>query len=77
MSWNADKEPIPYLKQRVRYYKKKMGSIRKLENDQHLILKYGEEILGDMVGIAELRAKEQYLNFSRAVEILENNERSK
>ncbi len=75
MGWDSDKEPIPYLKQRVKYYKKKMGTIKKLKNDPHLLQKYGEEILGDMVEMAELRAKEQYLNFSIAVEILENNER--
>ena len=74
MGWNSDKEPIPYLHQRVKYYKKQMGTIKKLTNDPHLLQKYGEETLGDMVEAAIQRTNDQIKNFSEAVLILENYE---
>ena len=74
MGWNSDKEPIPYLKQRVKYYKKQMGTYKKLQNDPHLLQKYGEEMLGDMVEMGIQRTNDQIKNFSEAVLILENYE---
>ena len=75
MAWDSDKEPIPYLKQRVKYYKKKRGTIKKLKNDPHLLQKYGEEMLGDMIEMSAQRTEDQIQNFTRAVEILESDER--
>ena len=75
MGWNSDKEPIPYLQQRVKYYKKQMGTIKKLTNDPHLLQKYGEETLSEMVEVYIQRTNDQIKNFSEAVEILESYER--
>ena len=75
MGWNSDKEPIPYLQQRVKYYKKQKGTITKLKNDPHLLQKYGEEMLEEMIEMAIQRNEDQIKNFSEALLILENHER--
>lgn len=44
MTWKTDKEPIEYLRQRVKYYQKKMGRAKNSINDPVLIHKYGDEL---------------------------------
>jgi len=41
MSWETDKEPIDYLRQRITYYKKKRSKVVNLVNKPEMIEKYG------------------------------------
>jgi hypothetical protein len=44
MSWEHNKEPIDYLRQRVKYYKKKRSLVINLINKPEMIEKYGAEL---------------------------------
>jgi len=50
MAWETDKPPIDYLKQRIKYYKKKRGVVRRLIKDPFAITRYGgEEKLQELI----------------------------
>ena len=66
MGWDTDKEPIDYLIQRRNYYKKKIGTIKKLINNDHLLAKYGREELDKLVDETLLRAYKQPAAFNKA-----------
>ena len=71
MSWNTDKEPIEYLRQRVRYYEKKRLKILKLDKNPHMIEKYGEEMLRTIIARRLLQISFFITKFKQAVSDLE------
>ena len=71
MSWNYDKEPIDYLRQRVRYYKKRISKIRNWINNPILVEKYGEEQLRYMMARGVLSNVSYLHMFEKAVKDLE------
>lgn len=40
MSWHPDRPPIEYLERRIKYYKKKVSSVKSSVNNEWLIKKY-------------------------------------
>jgi hypothetical protein len=71
MSWNYDKEPIDYLKQRVRYYEKKISKIKNWLKNPILVEKYGEEQLRYMMARGVLSNASYVDMFKKAVKDLE------
>ena len=47
MGWNYDKEPLEYLKQRVRYHEKKIKLIDKLLLDPNIVKRHGVDKIMD------------------------------
>lgn len=43
MAWKTDKLPIDYLKQRIKYYKKKKSTVINLKKDEFMIARHGGE----------------------------------
>ena len=43
MSWETDKLPLDYLKQRVKYYKKKKSTVKNLHKSGSIVERYGGE----------------------------------
>jgi hypothetical protein len=71
MSWQYDKEPIDYLRQRVKYYRKRISKIKNWIHNKILIEKYGEEQLRYMMARG-LLSNASYLDmFKKAVKDLE------
>ena len=44
MSWNTDKEPIDYLRQRVKYYKGKISKAKNWAKNPIMVEKYGDQL---------------------------------
>jgi len=42
MAWNANKNPIEYLEQRVNYYKKQRGQFKRFLTDEKMLERVGE-----------------------------------
>lgn len=43
MAWLTDKQPLDYLKQRVKYYKKKKSTVKNLHKSGTIVERYGGE----------------------------------
>lgn len=70
MSWNTDKEPIDYLRQRIKYYKKKVSKTTSLLRIPEMQAKYGDD-LPYIVG-RRLMEIESYISmYKKAVRDLE------
>ena len=76
MAWDTDKLPLEYLKQRIKYYKKKKSTVKNLHKSEHMVERYGgeerfkeivKERLEEIDGISEL--------FKESVIILETVDR--
>jgi hypothetical protein len=70
MSWNTDKEPIEYLRQRIKYYKGKVSKAKNWIKNPIMVEKYGEE-LPYMIGRSILRNESYIAMFKKAVRDLE------
>jgi len=50
MAWETDKPPIDYLKQRIKYYKKKKSTVKNLSKSGSIVERYGgEEKLQELI----------------------------
>ena len=43
MAWETDKVPLDYLKQRIKYYKKKKSTVKNLRKSGTIVERYGGE----------------------------------
>lgn len=66
MAWKVDKNPIEYLEQRVRYYKKKRKLFEKFLKDEDMLQRYSVEQISEAIGQVDVRIYE----FEYAVTIL-------
>jgi len=66
MAWDVDKNPIEYLEQRVKYYKKKKRDFKNFLKDEKMIERFGKERIEDGMEQVELRI----LEFEYAVLVL-------
>lgn len=71
MSWNTDKEPIDYLRQRIKYYKNKMSKVEILIKDPYMLEKYGEEELRYIIARRMLTIQSYMAMYKKAVKDLE------
>jgi len=58
MAWNVDKNPIEYLEQRVRYYKKKRKEFKNFLKDEKMLERFGKERIEGGMEQVELRISE-------------------
>lgn len=73
MGWETDQPPINYLKRRVIYYKKKLGSFRTLRENKEYYPQYGgkkefQRLVDKRIFFTGERIKE----FENAIKLLEN-----
>jgi len=66
MAWDVDKNPIEYLEQRVKYYKKKKRDFKNFLKDEKMLERFGKERIEDGMEQVELRI----LEFEYAVLVL-------
>lgn len=66
MAWRVDKDPIEYLEQRVRYYKKKEREFKNHLKDEDMLRRFGKEGIEGAIANVELRI----LEFQYAIKIL-------
>jgi hypothetical protein len=71
MSWNTDKFPIDYLRQRIKYYKKKKSIVLKMINKPNLIIGYGEDVSKQIIARRLLTIESLLIQFQKAVRDLE------
>jgi hypothetical protein len=71
MSWQYDKEPIDYLRQRIKYYQKKIPKAKNWINNKILKEKYGEEELRYIIARKLLSAESYIAMYKKAVKDLE------
>ena len=79
MNQQTDKEPIDYLRQRIKYYRKKESLARNLINKPEMIKKYGEDELRYIIARRLLSIKsfiDMYKKAVKDLEIIEENENS-
>ena len=70
MSWNTNKEPIDYLRQRVKYYRGKISKAKNCIKYPIMVQKYGDE-LPYIISRGILRNEAYMSMFEKAVEDLE------
>ena len=71
MSWNVDKEPIEYLRQRIKYYKKKRMKMLNVGKNPVMIEKYGEKELRHIVAKRIMQINSLLSMYHKAVSDLE------
>jgi hypothetical protein len=76
MSWQTDREPIDYLRQRIKYYKKKQSMVKNLVKNPVMIQKYGEEELQSFIARRLLTLQSFMDMFKKAVKDLEEIEKT-
>jgi len=70
MSWDTDKEPIDYLRQRVKYYKRKISNAKNWHKNPIMVQKYGD-LLPQMIFRCVLKNESYLAMFKKAVKDLE------
>lgn len=70
MSWNTDKEPIDYLRQRIKYYRGKMSNAKNWTKNPIMVEKYGDQ-LSYIIARSIIRNKSFIEMFEKAVKDLE------
>jgi len=70
MNWQTDKEPIDYLRQRIKYYKGKISKAKNWIKNPIMVEKYGDE-LPYMIGRSILKNESYAAMFRKAVKDLE------
>jgi len=70
MGWNVDREPIDYLRRRVRYYQNKKKKIIKLKDNPAAQQKFGNE-LSTLIARRLLTIESMMDMFKKAIRDLE------
>jgi hypothetical protein len=70
MSWDTDKEPIDYLRQRIKYYQKRVARAKNRIKDPYMKEKYGDE-LPYIIARSILRNESFIAMFKKAVKDLQ------
>lgn len=71
MSWNYDKEPIDYLRARIKYYRGRMVKIQNLIKRPEMLEKYGEDELRYLIARRLLSIESYIAMYKKAVKDLE------
>jgi hypothetical protein len=71
MSWNYDKEPIDYLRARIKYYRGRQTKVMNLIKRPQMIEKYGEDELRHLIARRLLSIESYLAMFRKAVKDLE------
>jgi hypothetical protein len=71
MSWQVDREPIDYLRRRVKYYKGRMSKVKNLIKEQWMVEKYGEEELRYIIARRLLSIESFISMYEKAVKDLQ------
>jgi hypothetical protein len=74
MSWQTDKEPIDYLRQRIKYYKGKISNAKNWIKNPIMVEKYGDE-LPYIIGRSILKNESYLYVYVKAVRDLEEIEK--
>lgn len=71
MSWNYDKEPIDYLRARIKYYRGRERKVMNLIKKPEMIEKYGEDELRYLIARRLLSVGSYIEMYKKAVKDLE------
>lgn len=70
MSWQTDREPIDYLKRRIKYYKGKISRSKNWIKNPIMVKKYGDE-LSYIIARSLIKNQSFVVMFEKAVKDLE------